>query len=131
MDSLLLKLANMVKANHRQSPDLSSSPLNPSLCTLPHRPGEIICIFLAGRGGKLKTMFRSFLDIHYEDRVMNKDQINGRIKETKGKAREITGKLVNDKSMEEKGKVQTAIGKVQAWYGDLKDDLENGLKKSS
>ncbi len=62
---------------------------------------------------------------------MNKDQINGRIKETEGKAREVTGKLVSDKSMEEKGKAHTAIGKVQAGYGDIKDDLEDDLKKSS
>jgi uncharacterized protein YjbJ (UPF0337 family) len=67
-------------------------------------------------------MFHSLLDIHYEDRVMNKDQINGRIKETKGKAREVTGKLVSDKYLEEKGKAQTAIGEVQAGYGDLKED---------
>ncbi len=53
---------------------------------------------------------------------MNKDQINGRIKETKGKAREVTGKLVSDKYLEEKGKAQTAIGEVQAGYGDLKED---------
>lgn len=62
---------------------------------------------------------------------MNNDQINGRIKEAKGKVTEVTGKLVSDKYLEEKGKAQTSIGKVQAGYGDLKDDLENGLKKSS
>lgn len=62
---------------------------------------------------------------------MNNDQIKGRIKVTKGKAREVTGKIVSNKHLEEKGKAQTSIGKAQAGYGDLKDDLENGLKKSS
>lgn len=62
---------------------------------------------------------------------MNNDQIKGRINVTKGKAREVTGKIVSNKYLEEKGKAQTSIGKVQTGYGDLKDDLNNGLKKSS
>lgn len=62
---------------------------------------------------------------------MNKDQIKGRIKETKGKVKEVTGKIISNKYMEEKGQAQTSIGKVQAGYGDLKDNLKNDLKKMS
>ena len=57
---------------------------------------------------------------------MNKDQIKGRIKEAKGKVKEVAGKIVSDKKLEEKGKIQRTIGKVQAGYGDLKDDLKKG-----
>ncbi len=57
---------------------------------------------------------------------MNKYQIKGRIKETKGKAKEVTGKIISDKNLEEKGNVQTSIGKVQAGYGDIKNDLKKG-----
>ena len=57
---------------------------------------------------------------------MNKDQIKGLVKEAQGKAKEVTGKIFNDKTLEEKGKVQVTIGKAQVRYGDLKDDLKKG-----
>ena len=55
---------------------------------------------------------------------MNKDQVKGRVKEVEGKIKEVTGKVVGNKTLEEKGKAQTAGGKVQAGYGDLKNDLK-------
>ncbi|MDO9468824.1 MAG: CsbD family protein [Thiobacillus sp.] len=58
---------------------------------------------------------------------MNKDQAKGRIKEAQGKAKEITGKLIGDKSMELKGKLERVGGKGQGLYGDVKANL----KKSS
>ena len=57
---------------------------------------------------------------------MNKDQVKGRIKEVKGKVKDVTGKIVGNKNLEEKGKVQNTVGKVQAGYGDLKDNLKKG-----
>lgn len=56
---------------------------------------------------------------------MNKDQVKGRAKEAKGRLKEVTGKLVGDKELEIKGKVENAAGKAQAGYGDLKDDLKH------
>ena len=44
---------------------------------------------------------------------MNKDKIKGLVKEAQGKAKEVTGKIFNDKTLEEKGKVQATIGKAQ------------------
>lgn len=58
---------------------------------------------------------------------MNKDQAKGRIKEAQGKAKEITGKLIGDKTLELKGKLERAGGKGQGLYGDVKANL----KKSS
>lgn len=58
---------------------------------------------------------------------MNKDQAKGRVKEIQGKAKEITGKLIGDKAMEFKGKLERAGGKGQGLYGDVKANL----KKSS
>ena len=55
---------------------------------------------------------------------MNKDQIKGRVKEVEGKVKEVAGKVVGNKTLEEKGKAQNAGGKVQAGYGDLKNDLK-------
>jgi uncharacterized protein YjbJ (UPF0337 family) len=55
---------------------------------------------------------------------MDKNQVKGRIKDAEGKAKEITGKIVGNKSLEEKGKAQKTVGKIQAGYGDLKNDIK-------
>ena len=55
---------------------------------------------------------------------MNRDQVKGRVKEVEGKVKEVAGKIVGNKTLEEKGKAQNAVGKVQAGYGDLKNDLK-------
>lgn len=74
-------------------------------------------------------VYRLFVERHSQEVSMNKDQAKGRIKEAKGKAKKVTGKVIGDKSMETEGKVDEALGKVQRGYGDLKDDLEDELKK--
>jgi uncharacterized protein YjbJ (UPF0337 family) len=58
---------------------------------------------------------------------MNKDQVKGRVAEAKGKAKEVTGKVFS-KDLENKGKLQDALGKVQATYGDLKEDVKKAVK---
>lgn len=55
---------------------------------------------------------------------MNKDQLKGRMKEVEGKIKQVAGKLVGNKTLERKGKVQNTVGKAQAGYGDLKSDLK-------
>ena len=56
---------------------------------------------------------------------MNKDQTTGRIKEAKGKVKEIVGDLVGNKTLELKGKIQNAQGKAQSTFGDAKADIKN------
>ena len=58
---------------------------------------------------------------------MNKDQVQGRVKEVKGKVKEIAGRVVGDKTMENKGKLQNAVGKAQAGYGDVKKDIKDAI----
>ena len=58
---------------------------------------------------------------------MNKDQVNGRVKEAKGKVKEVTGRIVGDKTMENKGKLQNTTGKAQAAFGDVKEDIKDAL----
>jgi len=53
---------------------------------------------------------------------MNRDQIKVRMNEAKGKVKEVTGRIVSDKALEEKGRIQSTIGKFQAGYGDFNDD---------
>lgn len=51
---------------------------------------------------------------------MNKDQVKGRIEQAKGKAKEIAGKMVGNKTLEAKGDADQVAGKVQKTYGDAK-----------
>ena len=57
---------------------------------------------------------------------MNKDQAKGRIAEVKGKVKEVAGRAVGNVNLEQKGKLQKTVGKIQAAYGDLKNDLKKG-----
>ena len=62
--------------------------------------------------------------------TMNKDQVKGRVKEAKGAIKEAAGKLVGNESMEAKGKVQRTLGKAQAKFGDVKQDVRDTVKKA-
>jgi uncharacterized protein YjbJ (UPF0337 family) len=62
-----------------------------------------------------------------QESIMNKDQVKGRIEEAKGKGKEIAGNLVGNESLEQEGKIQNAKGKVQAGYGDLKEDIKDAI----
>jgi len=57
---------------------------------------------------------------------MNNDQFKGHLKEVEGTVKEITGEIANNKTLEEKGRYQHVIGKVQANLGDI----EAKIKKS-
>ena len=55
---------------------------------------------------------------------MDKNQVKGRIKEVEGKTKEITGKILGNKELEENGKAQKTVGKIEADYGDLKNNVK-------
>ena len=57
---------------------------------------------------------------------MNKAQLRGRVEQVKGKIKKVTGSVVGDKTLEQKGRAQEIVGKAQASFGDLKNDLKNG-----
>ena len=59
---------------------------------------------------------------------MNKDQVKGRIEQATGKVKEVAGKVTGDKELEQEGKVQNVGGKVQAGYGDLKEDIKTAVE---
>ena len=67
----------------------------------------------------------SFIVIRYQEKSMNKDQVKGRAQEATGKVKQVTGKAVGNKELERKGKVEKASGKLQAGYGDLKEDIKD------
>jgi uncharacterized protein YjbJ (UPF0337 family) len=72
---------------------------------------------------------RTFIDTYNQETIMNKDQVKGRIKKSEGKIKEVTGKVVGNKTLEEKGRFQKNVGKAQSSYGDLKKDLNKDVKK--
>jgi uncharacterized protein YjbJ (UPF0337 family) len=94
---------------------------------LPYRPRRFFCLFFAASRWKLSTAFRAIANSHYQEIVMNKDQVKGRIKEAKGKVKEVTGKVVGNKDLEQEGKIQNTEGKVQAEYGDVKEDIKKAI----
>jgi uncharacterized protein YjbJ (UPF0337 family) len=75
---------------------------------------------------------RPFSGIRYQEQIMsmNKDQVEGRVKEVKGKIKEVAGNLVGNETMEAKGKIQKTVGEAQAKFGDVKKDLKDARKSS-
>jgi uncharacterized protein YjbJ (UPF0337 family) len=61
---------------------------------------------------------------------MNKDQVEGRIKEAAGKVQEVAGKTVGNPTQQVKGAVNKTVGAAQAKYGDVKNDVKNSNKDS-
>jgi uncharacterized protein YjbJ (UPF0337 family) len=59
---------------------------------------------------------------------VNKDQVKGRTKEVEGKVNEITGKVIGDKKLEVKGKIQQIGGEARAKLGDVKHNVKDAAK---
>lgn len=59
---------------------------------------------------------------------MNKNQVKGRVEEAKGNVKEVAGKVVGNRDLETEGKVDKAVGKVQATYGDAKEKAKDAIK---
>ena len=60
---------------------------------------------------------------------MNKDQVKGRIEQTTGKVKEAAGKLVGNDRLRTEGAAEQVKGKVQAGYGDAKENVKDKAKK--
>ena len=84
-------------------------------------------ILIKDEHGILNTVLRAIVNSHYQESIMNKDQVKGRIEEAKGKVKEVAGKVVGNKDLEQEGKIQNTKGKVQAGYGDLKEDVKDAI----
>lgn len=58
---------------------------------------------------------------------MNKDQVNGAMKDLGGKIQEETGKLVGSKEQQAKGLANQVEGKTQEKVGDAKEVIKDAL----
>ncbi len=46
------------------------------------------------------------------------------IKQAKGEVKKVTGEVIGHGSLEQKGKIESAAGEIQALHGDLEAGLE-------
>lgn len=62
---------------------------------------------------------------------MNKDQVEGRLEEAKGKVKEVAGKVVGNDKLKAEGVGDQAAGKVQSTYGDVKEKTKDAIKSGA
>jgi uncharacterized protein YjbJ (UPF0337 family) len=63
---------------------------------------------------------------------INKDQVDGRIKQATGKVQEVAGRVAGKPIQELKGKVKKTVGAAQAGLGDAAErDRENAKNSRS
>jgi uncharacterized protein YjbJ (UPF0337 family) len=60
----------------------------------------------------------------YQEILMNKDQVKGKVEEVKGKVKEAAGVVMDDDELETEGNVEKNVGKVRKGFGDLKEELK-------
>jgi len=60
---------------------------------------------------------------------MNKDQVKGTAKDMAGEAQEEFGKMTGDKEQQAKGQARQVEGQVQKGVGNVKDKVEDIVKK--
>jgi uncharacterized protein YjbJ (UPF0337 family) len=59
---------------------------------------------------------------------MDKNRIAGSIKEVKGAAKEAIGKAIGDSKLQNDGKTDEAVGKIQNAVGGLNDAVRDAVK---
>jgi len=79
-------------------------------------------------GGLTNVQLRSFCGLA-EEKVMDKDRVEGSAKQVKGAVKETIGKVVGDAKLEAEGKADKTEGKVQNAIGGLKDAVRDAAKK--
>ncbi len=61
---------------------------------------------------------------------INKEQVNGRVAEAKGRVKEVTGRIIGDKDLAVKGEAQKIAGVVLATVGDAEEAVKKARKRS-
>jgi uncharacterized protein YjbJ (UPF0337 family) len=60
---------------------------------------------------------------------MDKNRVEGSIKEVKGATKEAVGKAIGDARLQSDGKAEKTVGKVQNAVGGLNDAVREAVKK--
>ena len=59
---------------------------------------------------------------------INKDQVEGRLKEGTGKAQEVAGRVTGNRTQEAKGALKKDVGAAQAKVGDVTEKVRSSVK---
>jgi uncharacterized protein YjbJ (UPF0337 family) len=59
---------------------------------------------------------------------INKDQIDGRLKEASGKVEEVTGRVTGNHTREAKGAINKNLGAAQAKVGDVTEKAKGAVR---
>jgi len=59
---------------------------------------------------------------------INKDQVDGRMKEAGGKVQEVAGRVTGNHAQEAKGAINKNLGAAQAKVGDLTEKARGAVK---
>ncbi|HWM70036.1 MAG TPA: CsbD family protein [Steroidobacteraceae bacterium] len=59
---------------------------------------------------------------------INKDQVDGRVKEAAGKVQEVAGRVTGSHTQEAKGAINKNLGAAQAKVGDVTEKAKGALK---
>lgn len=62
---------------------------------------------------------------------INKDQVEGRVKQTTGKVEEVAGRVAGSPTRELKGKLKKHVGAVQSDWGDAKERSKEQAKNQA
>ncbi len=58
---------------------------------------------------------------------MDKDRTSGAMKQVKGSAKEMLGKITGDAKTQAEGKAEKTAGKIQNAVGSVKDSVRQGM----
>jgi uncharacterized protein YjbJ (UPF0337 family) len=58
---------------------------------------------------------------------MNKDRIEGTVRQAVGSVKEAAGKVLENTRLQSEGKIEKAVGKVQTAVGDVKETLKKSI----
>ena len=58
----------------------------------------------------------------------NKDELEGKFDQAKGKTKEAVGRAINDRDLEDEGKADRTGGKVQEGFGKVKRNVGEAIE---
>jgi uncharacterized protein YjbJ (UPF0337 family) len=59
---------------------------------------------------------------------VNKDQVDGRLKEAAGKVQEVTGRVTGNHTQEAKGAINKNLGAAEAKVGDVTEKAKSAVR---
>jgi uncharacterized protein YjbJ (UPF0337 family) len=61
----------------------------------------------------------------FEEKTMDKDRVEGALKNVGGKVKEVAGKVIGDSKLEAEGRMDQVEGRVQNTVGGAKDAVRD------